>query len=51
MPKLTSEEVPINPYRVIWDVQHAVDLQNTIATHDAGNPRDHDGSFLECRGS
>jgi uncharacterized protein len=41
MPKLTSEEVPINPYRVIWDLQHTVDLRATIATHDAGTPRDH----------
>ena len=41
MPKLTSNEVPINPYRVIWDLQQAVDLRNTIATHDAGTPRDH----------
>jgi len=40
MPKLTSNEVPINPYRVIWDLQQAVDLRNTIATHDAGTPRD-----------
>ncbi len=41
MPKLTSDEIPINPYRVIWDLQQAVDLRNTIATHDAGTPRDH----------
>lgn len=41
MPKLTSDDAPINPYRVIWDVQQAVDLRNTIATHDAGTPRDH----------
>jgi len=40
MPKLTSKETPINPYRLIWDLQHAVDLRNTIATHDAGSPRD-----------
>ncbi|HEX2988815.1 MAG TPA: thiamine pyrophosphate-requiring protein [Chloroflexota bacterium] len=40
MPKLTSNEVPINPYRLVWDLQHAVDLRNTIATHDAGSPRD-----------
>jgi len=45
MPKLTSEEVPINPYRVIWDVQHAVDLEKTIATHDAGSPRDQMSPF------
>ncbi len=40
MPKLTSDEVPINPYRVMWDVQQAVDPRSIIATHDAGNPRD-----------
>ncbi|MHB1004711.1 MAG: thiamine pyrophosphate-requiring protein [Chloroflexota bacterium] len=40
MPKLAANDVPINPYRLIWDVQQAVDLRNTIATHDAGNPRD-----------
>jgi acetolactate synthase-1/2/3 large subunit len=40
MPKYTSDEVPINPYRLMWDVQQAIDLKNSIATHDAGNPRD-----------
>jgi acetolactate synthase-1/2/3 large subunit len=40
MPKLTSEEIPINPYRVIWDIQRVLDPADTIATHDAGNPRD-----------
>jgi acetolactate synthase-1/2/3 large subunit len=39
-PQLTSDEVPINPYRVIWDLMHHVDLANTIITHDAGSPRD-----------
>jgi acetolactate synthase-1/2/3 large subunit len=40
MPKLTSSETPISPYRVIWDLLHTVDLQQTIITHDAGSPRD-----------
>jgi thiamine pyrophosphate-dependent acetolactate synthase large subunit-like protein len=40
MPKLTSEEVPLSPYRVLWDLQHTVDVANTIITHDAGSPRD-----------
>lgn len=40
MPKLTSNEAPLNPYRVLWDLQHTVDIKNTIITHDAGNPRD-----------
>ncbi len=45
MPLLTSDEVPINPYRVIWDLQHTVDPRNTIATHDAGTPRDQTAPF------
>ena len=40
MPKLTSDQVPITPYRVLWDLQHTVDVANTIITHDAGSPRD-----------
>ncbi len=40
MPKFTSNEVPINPYRVYWDLTHTVDRDNTIVTHDAGLPRD-----------
>ncbi len=39
-PKLTSDETPINPYRVVWDLLHTVDPKNTIITHDAGSPRD-----------
>jgi thiamine pyrophosphate-dependent acetolactate synthase large subunit-like protein len=40
MPKLTSEETPLSPYRVIWDLQRTVDKGNVIITHDAGSPRD-----------
>jgi acetolactate synthase-1/2/3 large subunit len=39
MPKLTSNEVPINPYRVIWDMMKVLDKKETIITHDSGNPR------------
>lgn len=39
-PKLTSDENPMSPYRVLWDLQHTVDKDNTIITHDAGSPRD-----------
>jgi thiamine pyrophosphate-dependent acetolactate synthase large subunit-like protein len=38
--KLTSEEAPLSPYRVLWDLQHTVDVARTIITHDAGSPRD-----------
>jgi acetolactate synthase-1/2/3 large subunit len=40
MPKLTSNEAPLSPYRVIWELLHTVDIDNTIITHDAGSPRD-----------
>ncbi len=40
MPKLTSNEAPMTPYRVLWDLQKTVDVANTIITHDAGSPRD-----------
>ncbi len=47
MPKLTAEDVPLNPYRVIWDLMHTVDRDNTIVTHDSGNPRDAIAPFWE----
>ena len=47
MPQLTSAEVPINQYRIIWDLMHNVDLANTIVTHDAGSPRDQVVPFWE----
>ena len=48
MPRLTSDEVPINPYRVIWELMHAVDRRSTVVTHDAGNPRDQMLPFYEA---
>jgi len=39
-PLLTSNDAPLSPYRVLWDLQHTVDMANTIITHDAGSPRD-----------
>ena len=47
MPKLTSNEAPLNPYRVIWDLAHTVDVANTIITHDAGSPRDQLSPFWQ----
>ncbi|MEO9188880.1 MAG: thiamine pyrophosphate-requiring protein, partial [Acetobacteraceae bacterium] len=44
-PLLTSNESPLNPYRVIWELMHAVDPANTIITHDAGSPRDQISPF------
>ena len=47
MPKLTSESVPISPYRVIWELNRLVDKDNTVITHDAGSPRDQLSPFWE----
>ena len=40
LPLLESEETPLSPYRVLWDLQKTVDVGQTIITHDAGSPRD-----------
>ena len=48
MPQLTSDEEPINQYRIIWDLMHNVDRSNTIITHDAGSPRDQLTPFWEA---
>jgi len=38
-PRLQSEEVPLNPYRVCWDIAHRLDRRKTILLHDAGVTR------------
>lgn len=40
LPKLTSDETPLTPYRVIHEMMNTLDIPNTIITHDAGSPRD-----------
>jgi thiamine pyrophosphate-dependent acetolactate synthase large subunit-like protein len=47
LPKLTANDVPLSPYRVIWDLMHTVDIANTIITHDAGSPRDQLSPFWQ----
>ena len=47
LPLLTSDEVPINPYRVIWDLMNTIDRENAIVTHDSGSPRDETIPFYE----
>jgi acetolactate synthase-1/2/3 large subunit len=49
LPRLTSDEVPINPYRVVWDLQQALAGERSIVTHDAGNPRDQMTPFWIAR--
>ena len=39
-PLLDSDEAPINPYRVVQEINGYLDHANSVVTHDAGNPRD-----------
>ncbi len=48
MPRLTSKEEPMSPYRVIWELMHTVDRKATVLTHDSGNPRDQIIPFYEA---
>ncbi len=48
MPKLTSDEAPLSPYRVLWDLHATVDRDNTVITHDAGSPRDQISPFWQA---
>lgn len=47
--KLTSDSTPINPYRVVHDLQIAWAERDVIITHDAGSPRDQLSPFYRCR--
>ena len=38
-PRLTSDEIPMNPYRACWDITHQLDRSKTILLHDAGVTR------------
>ena len=49
-PTLTSDEVPITPYRVIWEFMNNVDPAEAIVTHDSGSPRDQLMPFYQSGG-
>jgi len=48
MPLLRSDETPINPYRIMWDVMNTMDRTKTVVTHDSGHPRDQLLPFYEA---
>ena len=39
LPKLTSSEIPLTPYRVMWEFMNLFDRKDVIVTHDSGSPR------------
>ncbi len=48
MPLLTSNDTPINPYRVYWDLMQTIDRENSSVTHDSGNTRDQTSTIYEA---
>ena len=48
--KLESDEVPINPYRVMREFMRNVDPNQAIVTHDSGSPRDQLMPFYRAGG-
>jgi acetolactate synthase-1/2/3 large subunit len=50
MPKLTSDETPISPFRVIWDLMRAIPPHDAIVTHDSGSIRSQMLNFYQSEG-
>ncbi len=48
MPQLTSDEQPISPYRVVWDLKNTLDPNRSVLTHEAGSPRDQITPFYDA---
>ena len=48
--KITDNDRPINPYRVIWDFMQTVPPEEAIITHDSGSPRDQIVPFYRTNG-
>ena len=46
--KRESDETPLNPYRVLAELERAVDKRNVVITHDAGSPRDQLSPFWKA---
>ena len=46
--RLASDDEPLSPYRVIFELARTIDRANAIVTHDSGNPRDQLLPFYEA---
>ena len=49
-PILTSDDVPISPYRALHEFMQLVDPDTAIVTHDSGSPRDQIVPFYRAGG-
>lgn len=50
MPRLTSDETPISPLRVIWALMEAIPPHGAIVTHDSGSIRSQMLNFYQAEG-
>jgi acetolactate synthase-1/2/3 large subunit len=48
-PWLTSDETPINPYRVLGDLMKVLDPKSSFVTADSGNTRDQTSTVYETQ--
>ena len=48
--RLESPDAPINPYRVVWELNRVVGADEAIVTHDSGSPRDQMVPFYRSAG-
>jgi acetolactate synthase-1/2/3 large subunit len=46
-PLLSSDEVPVSPYRVVRELMLGLDRERAIVTHESGFPRDQMAPFYE----
>jgi thiamine pyrophosphate-dependent acetolactate synthase large subunit-like protein len=47
-PRMTSDDEPISPYRVLSELGRTIDRARAIVTHDSGSPRDQLLPFYEA---
>jgi thiamine pyrophosphate-dependent acetolactate synthase large subunit-like protein len=47
-PLKTSKDKPINPYRVLNDLQNTLDPKNSLVTGDSGSPRDQSSTVYQA---
>jgi len=50
MADLTSDAVPINPHRVVWELMQVLDPAKSLIVHDSGSPRGLICYHWECPG-
>jgi acetolactate synthase I/II/III large subunit len=48
MPKLTSNEKPLTPYRIMWEFMNLFERKDLIVTHDSGSPRNQIVPFYQA---